>query len=184
MKKMSKGLLVAFMVAVIAMFLSSCTSTGTGKASVAGAKKVKGKLYENTSPELTIRYPSSWKAGKKRAEDYLYVVTGQYALPNMRVYSSSIKAGTTPEEAGKTIIAGLEKSFKATKCKVLYAKEITLADGTRAIETEVQWKHPDVMLYSCTLQAIKGDVAVTASITDMYKVRESNKEYLRTLLIK
>jgi hypothetical protein len=183
MKKMVKGLLLVLSLALSVWFLSACTSTGKGTAPV--AEGAIGPLFENQSPAFSINYPSNWKKGKKGENDFLFLKTGAYGLPNMRVSkSSSFTSSTTPEQAAESAVETFITKFKAKKCKVLYTKAITLADGTPAVETEIKWNHPSTVLYTCNIQAEKGGVAITAGCTDMMKVSEKNKAYLRTLLIK
>ncbi|MCK5685651.1 hypothetical protein KAJ27_16075 [bacterium] len=184
MKKFSKELMTVLCVALCALFLQACMSTGTGKASVVEGNKSIGPLFENQVPGFSINYPSSWKKGKLKGTDYLFLKTGIYGLPNMRVSKNATHTeSTTPEQAAKAAINTFVKNYKAKNCKVLYTKRITLADGTPAVEMEIQWKHPDIMLYSCLVQTKKGDVALTATTTDMAKVKEKNKAFIRTLII-
>lgn len=183
MKKKSTGLFAALVIAFGVLCLSACTTTGTSTASV--SKAPKGEVFENPSPEFSIRHPSYWNKGKLGKSDYLYIETGEYALPNMRFSKNSfITDATTPEQGGQYLMDALVRSSNASGCKVLYSKAVVLSDGTPAIETEVQWNHPQLVLYTCSVLVKKGDVGLTLSVTDMKSVHEQYKAYLRTIIIK
>ncbi len=50
----------------------------------------------------------------------------------------------------KTRIAYLEDEYQASNCKVLYEKEITLSDGTKAYEFEINGTiRPSVIYLLC-----------------------------------
>jgi hypothetical protein len=175
MKKLLNSLLIRMF--VVGALLMSCT--------FAVAADPEGKKYENADPVFSIMTPSGWDSADMMEGDYIGVQTGQYKLPSL--YVSKAKYHTdnvTLKSLSQGASEVLKAKYQATNIEILYAKEITLKDGTPAFEAEIKWQHPQVLLYSTHVWPKKGNVGIVAIMTDMDAVSASLKAYLYTLSVK
>jgi len=165
---MKKGLMLVLIALACCALLTSC----------AGLKVAPAKFVHN-DPAFSIEYPGEWTKGS-RPESLLYAYTGAYKLPGIAVNKNAASLGTT-DDAAKGLCESLKKDSEAQSCKILYAKRITLSDGTPANEVSVEWKHPAALLYSVMVGAAKNKTTVNATITHFAPIDEGLKTYLRSI---
>jgi hypothetical protein len=180
MKKTFDILYFSLVILIGITLLPACT-TLTKKPAPVPIKKIEGNLYEHKSPAFSIIYPLSWKEGKPDGKSFFKVEGGMMGIPSMNIASQEMVQ--SPEDAGKALCK--EISIVGKNCQIVYAKEITLSDGTPAFETQAKWDHPFMPgVNTCSIVAKKGDTCIGVALTDVEQIKEEYKQYMYSLIIK
>ncbi len=102
----------------------------------AGGVSFEAAEYANAEVGFSIKYPKNWtKVPEEIKGDILFYAKGGDRVPILAV---SVREGATFADA---VTAGLTASG-GSDVKLEGAKEVTLADGTKATESKVKWKNP------------------------------------------
>jgi hypothetical protein len=124
-------------------------------------------------PAFTVTYPSGFAPDPSQEPESVWRVKNASGLvAEATVYA--IPEGITPKDyAEKSYMPGLIKSQK-TNARMTENKEITLSDGTKAYYSEMEWKHPDVMITTMLVSVYKDGkcIVVAAHPWDNWRVPE------------
>lgn len=124
-------------------------------------------VYNHSSPVFSVVYPAAWYRSRPLLTDDVFGVSGADGYTSL-IINVSYETEYSEENASRACILALQKMYpESYRHKVLLLKEITLEDGTKAIEVLVSCKleREKIFLVSSNVVAHKGTnlVMVTAA---------------------
>jgi hypothetical protein len=173
MRKILKGAVLLFIfIIALTVLLVSC------------AKAVATELFVHKSPDFTLTVPKWIDQKSKNPNAVLLRVLKPGSAPTLEVTVSDLPPGWTYQDSAPAFIKSLETQLKASDIKILYEREIKLKDGTPAYEYEVKWKYGMWPARSYAVVVLKDKIKIWASVTDIFWVGDTLKQYPLSLTLK
>jgi len=165
---MKKNLMLVLIGFAFCAVLTSCA-----------ALKVAPAKFAYNDPAFSVEYPSDWKKGTTPGA-LLFVYTGTFKVPQMQI-DKTIATGGNSQDTAKNLCKDFKEDRGSPYCKIKYAKDLKLTDGTPAQEFYVEWFGDGVPLHTAQFVIIKGKTVISATMTDNNPIGEELKTIMRSL---
>jgi hypothetical protein len=142
------------------------------------------ETFSYKSPAFTMTVPLWDKQKSPDSSVVLRRIGTPDGLPSIDVGVSFRPNGIAYKDLATGFIRNVVTIWKASNCKTLYEREINLKDGTPAYELEVQWKHPQALIYTYVVYAFKNNRMISVSVSSGRKVDDKLKQYPLSLTLK
>lgn len=111
------------------------------------------RRYVHPEPRFSFTYPADWKHVAPKPGEYVHVAAPK-GVPNIIVAAADLPADASPAAAARAHFARLRASQSFEDGEIATAREVTLTDGTPALETLITWRHPLYRVRLATLYLV------------------------------